>query len=225
MLWGASSSPGLYSPPLCLLLANTFASNNDNNTLFLSLTQWHAGILISEFWDSNGQVRIILLESSIRQDLACHQENCGFWPAPCWCWWGFWPWRPRRRRPRRVSWGTRRRCSTKCSSWERRRVSTVSDSGSAAVAYKCRIAHILMRVFPLLRLGTKKVINSELWHACAGPLVCLPQRGSLVYYFPQGHSEQVRMDSEYSVPHLRTLLANVPGCYVFFLLKCHEFIW
>ena len=33
----------------------------------------------------------------------------------------------------------------------------------------------------------------ELWHACAGPLVCLPQRGSLVYYFPQGHSEQVRM--------------------------------
>jgi auxin response factor len=42
-------------------------------------------------------------------------------------------------------------------------------------------------------------INSELWHACAGPLVCLPQRGSLVYYFPQGHSEQVRMDSEYSV--------------------------
>lgn len=42
--------------------------------------------------------------------------------------------------------------------------------------------------------GVKKVINSELWHACAGPLVCLPQRGSLVYYFPQGHSEQVRME-------------------------------
>jgi len=33
------------------------------------------------------------------------------------------------------------------------------------------------------------MINSELWHACAGPLVCLPQRGSLVYYFPQGHSD------------------------------------
>ncbi|KAI5004769.1 hypothetical protein ZWY2020_032012 [Hordeum vulgare] len=39
--------------------------------------------------------------------------------------------------------------------------------------------------------GTKKVINSELWHAYAGPLVCVPQRGSLFYYFPQGHSEQV----------------------------------
>ncbi|KAJ0514830.1 putative DNA-binding pseudobarrel domain superfamily [Helianthus annuus] len=36
----------------------------------------------------------------------------------------------------------------------------------------------------------KKPINSELWHACAGPLVTLPQVGSLVYYFPQGHSEQ-----------------------------------
>ncbi|XP_066354465.1 uncharacterized protein [Miscanthus floridulus] len=34
--------------------------------------------------------------------------------------------------------------------------------------------------------GAKKMINSELWHACAGPLVCLPQRGSLVYYFPRG---------------------------------------
>lgn len=36
------------------------------------------------------------------------------------------------------------------------------------------------------------MINSELWHACAGPLVSLPPVGSLVVYFPQGHSEQVR---------------------------------
>nr|QGJ03864.1 ARF19.1 [Eucommia ulmoides] len=37
----------------------------------------------------------------------------------------------------------------------------------------------------------RKAINSELWHACAGPLVSLPPVGSLVVYFPQGHSEQV----------------------------------
>ncbi|XP_074572371.1 auxin response factor 16-like [Curcuma longa] len=37
----------------------------------------------------------------------------------------------------------------------------------------------------------KKRIDSELWHACAGPLVSLPPAGSLVIYFPQGHSEQV----------------------------------
>ncbi|KAL0697927.1 hypothetical protein Bca4012_054049 [Brassica carinata] len=39
--------------------------------------------------------------------------------------------------------------------------------------------------------GEKKPINSQLWHACGGPLVSLPPVGSLVVYFPQGHSEQV----------------------------------
>lgn len=31
----------------------------------------------------------------------------------------------------------------------------------------------------------------ELWHACAGPLVTLPREGERVYYFPEGHMEQV----------------------------------
>ncbi|GFP87264.1 auxin response factor 19 [Phtheirospermum japonicum] len=44
---------------------------------------------------------------------------------------------------------------------------------------------------PALYSREKKAINSELWHACAGPLVSLPPVGSLVVYFPQGHSEQV----------------------------------
>ncbi|KAJ8491311.1 hypothetical protein OPV22_013032 [Ensete ventricosum] len=39
--------------------------------------------------------------------------------------------------------------------------------------------------------GDRNTINPELWHACAGPLVTLPPVGSLVVYFPQGHSEQV----------------------------------
>ncbi|XP_010927183.1 auxin response factor 19-like isoform X1 [Elaeis guineensis] len=39
--------------------------------------------------------------------------------------------------------------------------------------------------------GERKTINAELWYACAGPLVMLPPVGSLVVYFPQGHSEQV----------------------------------
>ncbi|XP_057949379.1 auxin response factor 3 isoform X2 [Malania oleifera] len=30
----------------------------------------------------------------------------------------------------------------------------------------------------------------ELWHACAGPLISLPKKGSIVVYFPQGHLEQ-----------------------------------
>ncbi|WVZ92172.1 hypothetical protein U9M48_038258 [Paspalum notatum var. saurae] len=50
--------------------------------------------------------------------------------------------------------------------------------------------------------GTK--VNQELWYACAGPLVTLPPAGSLVVYFPQGHSEQVaasmRKDANAKIP-------------------------
>ncbi|KAJ4980523.1 hypothetical protein NE237_031360 [Protea cynaroides] len=31
----------------------------------------------------------------------------------------------------------------------------------------------------------------ELWHACVGPLISLPKKGSVVVYFPQGHLEQI----------------------------------
>ncbi|KAL3640959.1 hypothetical protein CASFOL_015927 [Castilleja foliolosa] len=53
--------------------------------------------------------------------------------------------------------------------------------------------------------GLRKQINSELWHACAGPLVNLPQVGGLVYYFPQGHSEQVAVSTN------RTATAQTPN--------------
>ncbi|KAL5231040.1 hypothetical protein ABZP36_029816 [Zizania latifolia] len=50
--------------------------------------------------------------------------------------------------------------------------------------------------------GTK--VNQELWYVCAGPLVALPPVGSLVVYFPQGHSEQVaasmRKDPDAQIP-------------------------
>ncbi|KAE8057220.1 hypothetical protein FH972_013927 [Carpinus fangiana] len=53
--------------------------------------------------------------------------------------------------------------------------------------------------------GARKAINSELWHACAGPLVSLPQVGSLVYYFTQGHSEQVAASTK------RTVTSQIPN--------------
>jgi len=34
-------------------------------------------------------------------------------------------------------------------------------------------------------------LYKELWYACAGPLVNVPREGERVYYFPQGHMEQV----------------------------------
>ncbi|CAH8335962.1 unnamed protein product [Eruca vesicaria subsp. sativa] len=34
-------------------------------------------------------------------------------------------------------------------------------------------------------------LYTELWKACAGPLVDVPLAGERVYYFPQGHMEQL----------------------------------
>ncbi|XP_078443888.1 auxin response factor 5-like [Wolffia australiana] len=52
--------------------------------------------------------------------------------------------------------------------------------------------------------GERRSINPELWYACAGPLVNLPPVGSLVVYFPQGHSEQVaatlQKDADAQIP-------------------------
>ncbi|KAJ6813060.1 auxin response factor 12-like isoform X1 [Iris pallida] len=45
----------------------------------------------------------------------------------------------------------------------------------------------------------KRSLDSELWHACAGPLVCLPTVGTRVVYFPQGHSEQVAVSTNKEV--------------------------
>ena len=36
-------------------------------------------------------------------------------------------------------------------------------------------------------------LYTELWHACAGPLVTVPRERERVFYFPQGHIEQVSL--------------------------------
>ncbi|XP_062095792.1 auxin response factor 3-like [Humulus lupulus] len=52
----------------------------------------------------------------------------------------------------------------------------------------------------------------ELWHACAGPLISLPKKGTVVVYFPQGHLEQLS-DFPASLcdfsPHLFCRVADV----------------
>jgi hypothetical protein len=39
--------------------------------------------------------------------------------------------------------------------------------------------------------GAEDGMYTELWNHCAGLLVTLPSVGDKVYYFPQGHIEQV----------------------------------
>lgn len=42
------------------------------------------------------------------------------------------------------------------------------------------------------KLGdAEAALYMELWRACAGPLVTVPREQDLVFYFPQGHIEQV----------------------------------
>ncbi|XP_073060783.1 auxin response factor 6-like [Primulina eburnea] len=65
----------------------------------------------------------------------------------------------------------------------------------------------------------KKCLNSELWHACAGPLVSLPQIGSRVVYFPQGHSEQVTASTNKEVD---ATIPNYPGLSPQLICQLHN---
>nr|XP_043631392.1 auxin response factor 4-like [Erigeron canadensis] len=47
----------------------------------------------------------------------------------------------------------------------------------------------------LSSLSSSSSIYMELWHACAGPLTTLPNKGNVVVYFPQGHLEQIASHS------------------------------
>ncbi|KAE8720328.1 Auxin response factor 3 [Hibiscus syriacus] len=62
--------------------------------------------------------------------------------------------------------------------------------------------------------GFSSSVCLELWHACAGPLISLPKRGSIVVYFPQGHLEQIPgfsgLASAYDLPpHLFCRVVDV----------------
>ncbi|KAK9097578.1 hypothetical protein Sjap_023075 [Stephania japonica] len=67
--------------------------------------------------------------------------------------------------------------------------------------------------------GDRKSINSELWHSCAGPLVTLPPVGSLVVYFPQGHSEQVAASMQKDVDAHIPNYPNLPPKLICLLLN------
>ncbi|KAJ0230357.1 Auxin response factor 6 [Hirschfeldia incana] len=67
--------------------------------------------------------------------------------------------------------------------------------------------------------GEKRVLNSELWHACAGPLVSLPPVGSRVVYFPQGHSEQVAASTNKEVD---SHIPNYPSLHPQLICQLHN---
>ncbi|KAI3822102.1 hypothetical protein L1987_09683 [Smallanthus sonchifolius] len=54
-------------------------------------------------------------------------------------------------------------------------------------------------------LSPEDLLYKELWKACAGPLVDVPRDGERVFYFPQGHMEQLEasrnQELDQSIPH------------------------
>ncbi|XP_031380201.1 auxin response factor 1 isoform X5 [Punica granatum] len=74
-----------------------------------------------------------------------------------------------------------------------------SSSGLLQVEYLPRSAPGLSMAYPASSHSSSgpnsgnssDALYRELWHACAGPLVNLPLEGERVYYFPQGHMEQL----------------------------------
>ncbi|GAA0153547.1 hypothetical protein LIER_11759 [Lithospermum erythrorhizon] len=57
------------------------------------------------------------------------------------------------------------------------------------------------------------LVCMELWHACAGPLISLPKKGSAVVYLPQGHLEHLADPNEASdfdlPPHIFCRVVDV----------------
>lgn len=65
------------------------------------------------------------------------------------------------------------------------------------------VIRVFYLVFPIVLLyvlclcggacgsDAETALYTELWHACAGPLVTVPRERERVFYFPQGHIEQV----------------------------------
>lgn len=58
--------------------------------------------------------------------------------------------------------------------------------------------------------GIDADLYEELWHACAGPLVNVPRVGERVFYFPQGHMEQVEASTNQGADHQMPLY-NLPA--------------
>lgn len=63
---------------------------------------------------------------------------------------------------------------------------------------------------PAKKVDAETALYTELWRACAGPLVNVPRERELVYYFPQGHIEQVEASTD-QVANQQMPVYNLPS--------------
>lgn len=67
-----------------------------------------------------------------------------------------------------------------------------------------------------LYVDAETALYTELWHACAGPLVTVPRERERVFYFPQGHIEQVGFQILYSTNDVLASAHIVSNSFIFF---------
>nr|QGJ03856.1 ARF1 [Eucommia ulmoides] len=68
--------------------------------------------------------------------------------------------------------------------------------------------------------ASSDALYKELWHACAGPLVTVPREGEHVYYFPQGHMEQLEASTHQGLDqHLPSF--NLPAKILCKVMNVH----
>ena len=60
----------------------------------------------------------------------------------------------------------------------------------------------------------QRVIDPEIWQACAGILIEIPKVDSLVYYFPQGHIEHASSIVTVSSSSIRSVLCRVANVWL-----------
>lgn len=85
-------------------------------------------------------------------------------------------------------------------------VRSSSGAGKGNLAHFCvfflfsgELSYLLL--FCVFKAHAETALYTELWRSCAGPLVTVPKEGELVYYFPQGHIEQVCFLIPFSYHH------------------------
>ena len=62
----------------------------------------------------------------------------------------------------------------------------------------------------------EKSLDPQLWHACAGGMVQMPQVNSKVFYFPQGHAEHAQVHVDFSsLPRIPALIPCRVGAVKF----------
>lgn len=95
--------------------------------------------------------------------------------------------------------------------YEKMSTSEVSIKGYSEPIDGSRPVSETVRSAPVVgKVDAETALYTELWRACAGPLVTVPREGELVYYFPQGHIEQVEASTN-QVADQQMPLYNLPS--------------